>query len=161
MPNWFINIFVPGEWNRYKKSHTCEEGGAPFRISVWHLLMNFEKLVKAEFLQNEKNWRYHHCHICTKNHNHMRYSSWDTEWDRMFCHFGPFFPFYPSPIPPNPENQNFESMIKAFGNVMILILRNKKHDHVMYDYSDMECDRHFFVILGHILLFYPTTDPEN
>ena len=72
-----------------------------------------------------------------------------------------FFPFYPSPIPPNPENQNFESMIKAFGDVNILTSRNKKHDHMVYDYSDMECGRHFFVILGHILLFYSTTDPEN
>ena len=106
--------------------------------------MNLEKPVKAEFLQNEKNWRYHHCHICTKNHNHMRYSSWDTEWDRIFCQFRPFFPFYPSPIPPNPENQNFESMIKAFGDVNILTSRNKKHDHMVYDYSDMECGRHFF-----------------
>ena len=26
-----------------KKSHTCEEGGAHFRVSVWHLLMNFDK----------------------------------------------------------------------------------------------------------------------
>ena len=30
-------------------------------------------------------------HMCTKNHNHMRYSSWDTKWDRIFCHFGSFF----------------------------------------------------------------------
>ena len=27
----------------------------------------------------------------SKNHNHMRYSSWDTKWDRIFCHFGSFF----------------------------------------------------------------------
>ena len=26
-----------------------------------------------------------------QNQKHMRYSSWDTKWDRMFCHFGPFF----------------------------------------------------------------------
>ena len=25
-----------------KKSHTCEEGGAQLRISVWHLLMNLK-----------------------------------------------------------------------------------------------------------------------
>ena len=25
--------------------------------------------------------------MCTKNHNHMRYVSWDTAWDRIFCHF--------------------------------------------------------------------------
>ena len=35
-------------------------------------------------------------HICTKNHNHMRYSSWDTEWDRQFLSFWAiFFPFNP------------------------------------------------------------------
>ena len=26
----------------FKKSHTCEEGGANFRITVWHLLMNLK-----------------------------------------------------------------------------------------------------------------------
>ena len=25
-----------------KKSHTCEEGGARLRISVWHILMNLK-----------------------------------------------------------------------------------------------------------------------
>ena len=46
-------------------------------------------------------------HMCTKNHNHMRYSSWDTKWDRIFCHFGSFFAFLtPSPIN-KPQNQNF------------------------------------------------------
>ena len=35
-------------------------------------------------------------HMCTKNHNYMRYGSWDTEWDRqIFCHFGPFFAILP------------------------------------------------------------------
>ena len=67
--------------------------------------------------------RYHQfTHMCTKNHNHMRYSSWYTEWDRIFCHFGPFF----DPLPPNnPENQNFEKMKKASGYVIILNLCNK------------------------------------
>ena len=23
-------------------------------------------------------------HMCTKSHNHMRFSSWDTEWDKIF-----------------------------------------------------------------------------
>ena len=30
--------------------------------------------------------------------------------DRIFCHFGSFFPFHP---PDNPENQNFENLKKA------------------------------------------------
>ena len=41
-------------------------------------------------------------HMCTKNHNHMRYGSWDTEWDGIFCHFEPLFALLP---PANPENQ--------------------------------------------------------
>ena len=51
-------------------------------------------------------------------------------------------------------------MKKTSGDVIILNLCNKKHDH-MYAYSDMEYDRPIFVILGHFLLFYPTIDPEN
>ena len=65
-------------------------------------------------------------YISTKKHNHMRYySSWDTKWDRIFCRFGSFFVFNPV-HPYNPENQNFEEMKKAFGNVIILNLCNKK-----------------------------------
>ena len=80
-------------------------------------------------------------HMCTKNHNHMRYSSWDKEWDRIICHFGPFFALLHS-LPNNPENQNFQKMKKASGDVIILNLCNKKHNHMMYAYSDMECNRH-------------------
>ena len=50
-------------------------------------------------------------HKCTKNHNHMRYGSWDMLWDRQnfFCHFGPIFALL---SPNNPENQNFDKMKK-------------------------------------------------
>ena len=36
-------------------------------------------------------------HMCTKDPNHTKYGSWDTESDiQFFCHFGPFFcPFIP------------------------------------------------------------------
>ena len=42
-------------------------------------------------------------HMCTKNQNHMSYSSWATEWDFFFlqqesnrdCHFRPFFALLP------------------------------------------------------------------
>ena len=43
-------------------------------------------------------------HMCTKNQDHMSYSSWDTEWDIFFflqqesnrdCHFRPFFALLP------------------------------------------------------------------
>ena len=67
-------------------------------------------------------------------------------------HFGIYFG--------NPQNQNFEKMKKAAGDVIILNLCNKRHNHMMHNYSDMECDRQFF-ILGDFLLFYPTTNPQN
>ena len=36
-------------------------------------------------------------HKCTKNHNHMMYSSWDTDWDKtFFAILDNFLPFYPS-----------------------------------------------------------------
>ena len=38
--------------------------------------------------------------------------------DKIFCHFGQFF--CPPPPPKNPENQNFEKMKKASGDVTIL-----------------------------------------
>ena len=58
------------------------------------------------------------------------------------------------------ENQNFEKRKKATGDVIILILCNKKHDKMMY--LDMECNRHnVFVILGLFLFFHPTIDPKN
>ena len=51
-------------------------------------------------------------HMCKRNHNHMRYGSWDRECDRQnFAHFGPFSALLP---PNNPENQNFEKMKKAW-----------------------------------------------
>ena len=93
-------------------------------------------------------------HMCTKNHNHMRYSSWDKEWDRIICHFGPFFALLHS-LPNNPENQNFQKMKKASGDVIILNLCNKKHDHMMYAYSDMEClHRHNFLSFQAIFCFF-------
>ena len=68
-----------------------EKGGAtsefPFGIYWWTLKnpknQNFEKMKKiaGDIII---------LHMCTKNHNHVRYSSWDTEWE-FFCHFGPFF----------------------------------------------------------------------
>ena len=61
----------------------------------------------------------------------------------------------------NPENQNFEEMKKAFGDVIILNLYNKKHDHLMYAYSDLECSlRHDFLLFQVIFCsFVPPLTP--
>ena len=58
----------------------------------------------------------------------------------FFVILGYFLPCYPPPN--NPENQNLEKMKKSSGNVIILNLCNKKHNQMMYAYSDMECHRH-------------------
>ena len=66
----------------------------------------------------------------------MRYGSWDTEWDReFFVILGQFLPSYPSH---NPENQSFEKMKKASGDVIILHMCTKNHNHMMYVSWDME-----------------------
>ena len=47
--------------------------------------------------------------------------------DRTFCHFGLFFALLP---PRNPENQNFEKMKKAPGDIISLHMStiNKTYD---------------------------------
>ena len=44
-----------------------------------------------------KKWKKHleilSFHMCPINDNNMMYGSWDMEHDRIFCHFGSFFPF--------------------------------------------------------------------
>ena len=57
--------------------------------------------------------------------------------DRIFCYFGPFFALYP---PNNPKNQNFEKLEKTPGNIIILHMCNKIHDHMLYCSWDMAHD---------------------
>ena len=109
--------------------------------------MNFDKPEKSEFWKNEKEIAGDiiTLYISTKSHDHMRYSSCDTELERNFFVILLFYP--PPPQSPNdPKNHNFEKMKKASGDLIILNLCNKKHDHMVYAYSDMECDRHNFLL---------------
>ena len=77
----------------------------------------------------------------------IRYSPWDTESHIFFCYLGSYFVFYPRPPHPpsnTPQYQNFQKKKKASGDIIILNLCNKKHNQMMYAYSDMECARHNF-----------------
>ena len=69
-------------------------------------------------------------HICTKNHNHMRYCSWDTEWDKFALSFWAIF--CPSPLPPPPILLTQKTKIfkkwKSHLEMHHLNLCNKKHD---------------------------------
>ena len=60
----------------------------------------------------------------------MTYSSRDTERDKLkLVILGHVLPFY---LPKNLKNQNFEKMKKASGDVIILQMCTKNHDHVIY-----------------------------
>ena len=65
--------------------------------------------------------------------------------DRIFCHCGPFFSFYP---PMNPENQNFQKMKKALEYIIVLQMFTINDSHVIYSFSDMECNRQNFLHFG-------------
>ena len=80
-------------------------------------------------------WRYHHLtQVYQKPQSYevqdSRYR--DTEFPEIgsetifFVILGLFLAFTPPPPPNNPENQNFEKMKKASGDVIILNLCNKK-----------------------------------
>ena len=139
----------------YYKNHTH---GAHLRISFWHLLMNFEKPKKSEFRKKEKKqtnnnnnnnnnnknyWRYHpFTHVYQKPQFGAVPEIWS---DTIFLSFRVIFCLSSSPFPNTPENQNFKKKKKASGDVIILKLCNKKHNQMMYAYSNMECDRHNFL----------------
>ena len=86
-------------------------------------------------------------HMCTKNHNHMRYSFWDTESEGQifFVILGHCFFLLPAPPPPPPTQQPRKSKLwkneKASGDVIILHMCTKNHNHMMYVFWDMECNR--------------------
>ena len=74
-------------------------------------------------------------YTCTINDNHM-YGSWNIERNRQFFvildHFLPFS---------HPKNlKNFEKMRKKAGDIIILDMCTKNHDHMLYCFWDMPCD---------------------
>ena len=91
----------------------------------------------------------------------MMYGSWDMKHDRQtFLLFWVIFcPFTPLE---NPNNQNFEKMKKAPGDIIILHKCTTNHDHTLlflrYDEWRMQL---LFLILGCFLPFYPPDSLKN
>ena len=79
--------------------------------------------------------------MCTKNNNQVQFLGYKVRQFFLVM----FGTFCPPPFPNIPENQDFENMKNASGDVIILNLRNKIHNQMMYAYSDMEYDRHNFL----------------
>ena len=69
-----------------KVGHTLEFPSGIY----WWTLKNL-KNQNFEIMKKKNCWRYHHFKHEYQNHNHMRDSSWNTEWDGIFCHFRPLF----------------------------------------------------------------------
>ena len=203
-------------WN--KKSCRCEEGGAHFKISVWHLLMNlknncllkklkwinkkrenfniynvvfFKKQIKKntwrswlyglQFQKNRvwqteivnygsffalsppvksqkikisKNWKIFAgdiiiLHMWTENQNHMKYSSWDTEWGRhnVLSFWANFCPFTPLITTKN---------IKRPGDIILLHMYTINEDHMMHGSWDVRHDRQIFLSFLAILSLWPS-----
>ena len=110
-------------------------------------------------------------HMCTKNHNHMMYGSWDT--DKNFCHFGPNFALLPlllphpsqSPTPSTiiPNIKILKKMKKMTGDI-ILLCKHVYHKWRSYDiwfpkYKARQTE--IFDILGHFLPFQLHDNLEN
>ena len=109
---------------RYRPKHT---GIGNFR-SFFHLLPL--ETPKIKVLNNEKIcWRYHRF-----THVHHKSRSYD---------YGPFFALLPPPM--DPENHNFEKMKKKLDDIIILQMFAINDSHMIYGFSDMECNRQNFL----------------
>ena len=91
-------------------------------------------------------------HICTKTQNHITVSEIQSETDKKFCHFGPFFALF-TPL------LTLKIKIwkkKMHGNIILLHMCTMNQDHMMYGSWDIRYNgQNVFVILGHFLPFSP------
>ena len=124
-----------------KVEHTS---GFPFGIYWWTLKNHLknQSFVKMKKKNKRNRWRYHHF-----TDVYQKPQSYEVQFLRygvrnnFFVILGHLLPFYsPHPLTTK-KNKILKKMKKASGDVIISNLCNKKHDHMMYAYSDMECDR--------------------
>ena len=86
-------------YTSYQKPQSYEVQFLTFRVrhnflSFWAIFWTFTPLTTCtiKILKKRKKVSVIILHLCTKNHDHIMYASWDMEcgWHRL-CHFGPFF----------------------------------------------------------------------
>ena len=131
-----------------KVGHTSE---FPIAIYWWAS----KKPEKSKFWKNEKKKKFPGdiiiLHMCTKNHNHMRYSSWNTKRDRIFCHFGSFLTLLPPPTLNSPKNENFK---KIKTNLTISSFYTSVPKIMIICYTMPEICHMTDVIIFHFALFF-------
>ena len=89
----------------------------------------------------------------------MIYSYWDIEQNILkLVNLGHFLPFYP---PKKPQKSKFWKMKELAGDIIILHMCTKNHNHMQGSW-DTEWDRHkIFVIFCHSVPCQPPDNPEN
>ena len=98
--------------------------------------------------------------MCTINEDHMIYDSWNIRCDRQtFLTFLSIFCFF-SPL--TTWKIKILTSKKTPGDIVILHICTINDNHMIYGFWDVEhvMDR-IFVILDHILHFYPPKNPKN
>ena len=114
------------------------------------------KTPKIKILRNGKIcWRYRHfTHVYQKSQSYdvwfLRYGVRQTEF---FVIMDCFLPFH---SPMDPENQNFEKMKKTIEDIIILQMFNINDSHMIYGFSDMECNRQNFLSFWTVFCPYTT-----
>ena len=85
-------------------------------------------------------------HLCTKNRNHMMFSSWDMMWDRQdFLSLWVIFCPFTSPLKWSQKSIFWQNEKKMPGDISLLHMCMINEDHMMYDSWNKRCktDRFF------------------
>ena len=112
-------------------------------LSFWAIFCPFTPLAtqKIKILKwKKKAWR---CHHFTRVYQKLwlytilfpRHGAWRMKF--LFFILGYFLPFYP---PNSPKNQNYKEMKTTPRDIIILHMRTKNYDHMMYGSWDMARD---------------------
>ena len=98
---------------------------------IFALLLPYGPRKSKSWRHENNTWRYYHfTRVYHKWQSYdvwfLRYKAWRTEF---FIILDQFLPFY---SPMDPENQNFENMRIMPGDIVILHMFTKNHDHMLH-----------------------------
>ena len=83
-------------------------------------------------------------HLCTKNHDHMMYASWDMECDRISCHLGSFFATLHHSQPEKPKFWKNEKNTRRYHHFTLVYHKWQSYDVCFQRYGARQTE--FFVI---------------
>ena len=99
-------------------------------------------------------------HICTKNHNHMMYGSWDTDWDKqkILSFWSLFCPLTTHPLLLMiPKIQILKKVKKMPGDIILLYIHTIYQHHMIYRSWNIRCDRQKLTFWAIFRPFSPLT----